>query len=159
ADGAALLNTIDPDQADASTDHLPLRGVRVLDLSRVVAGNITSHLLADFGADVIKVEPVVGGDPLRNWIVEGVATHWEAYCRNKKSIGLNLRDKRGRDILLSLVRTAHVLIENYRPGTLERMGLGPDVLHEVRPELVILRISGFGQTGPYRNRAGFGTVI
>lgn len=141
------------------TQGSPLHGVRVLDLSRVVAGNITSHLLADFGAEVIKIESLKGGDPLRAWTTEGVATHWEAYCHNKKSVCLNLREKRGRELLLQLVRTAHVLIENYRPGTLEDMGLGPDVLHGIRPDLVILRISGFGQSGPYRERPGFGTVV
>lgn len=137
----------------------PLNGVRVLDLSRVVAGNMMSLQLADFGAEVIKVEDPVKGDPLRSWGNDGVETTWKVYSRNKKSIGLNLREAKAREILLELVSTAHILVENFRPGRLEQMGLGPDVLHERNPSLVIVRISGFGQTGPYRNRPGFGTLI
>lgn len=137
----------------------PLNGVRVLDLSRVVAGNMMSLQLADFGAEVIKVEDPVKGDPLRSWGNDGVETTWKVYSRNKKSIGLNLREAKAREILLELVSTAQILVENFRPGRLEQMGLGPDVLHERNPSLVIVRISGFGQTGPYRNRPGFGTLI
>jgi crotonobetainyl-CoA:carnitine CoA-transferase CaiB-like acyl-CoA transferase len=137
----------------------PLNGVRVLDLSRVVAGNMMSLQLADFGAEVIKVEDPVKGDPLRSWGNDGVETTWKVYSRNKKSIGLNLREAKAREILLELVSTAQILVENFRPGRLEQMGLAPDVLHERNPSLVIVRISGFGQTGPYRNRPGFGTLI
>lgn len=143
-----------PEQLD-----LPLSDIRILDLSRLVAGNIASHVLADFGAEVIKIETPGRGDPLRDWTVKGVATYWKAYCRNKKSLCLNLRDPDGKKLLLRLVASAHVLIENYRPGTLEAMGLSPEVLHAVQPELVILRISGFGQTGPYRMQPGFGTLV
>lgn len=137
----------------------PLAGVRVLDLSRVVAGNMLSLQLADFGADVLKVENPAKGDPLRSWGDNGVETSWKVYSRNKKSIGLNLRDARAREILLKLVPATHILVENFRPGRLEKMGLGPEVLHRHNPKLVIVRITGFGQTGPYRQRPGFGTLI
>ncbi|MEM8744927.1 MAG: CoA transferase, partial [Pseudomonadota bacterium] len=137
----------------------PLEGVRVLDLSRVVVGNMLTLQLADFGADVIKVEDPVKGDPLRSWGNDGVETTWKVYSRNKRSIGLNLREPSARELLLKLVATAHVFIENFRPGRLEQMGLSPDVLHEHNPKLVIVRVTGFGQTGPYRDRPGFGTLI
>jgi crotonobetainyl-CoA:carnitine CoA-transferase CaiB-like acyl-CoA transferase len=135
----------------------PLRGVRVLDLSRVVAGNMLSLLLADFGAEVVKIE-TPEGDPLRDWLVAGVATNWKVYARNKKSVCLNLRKPRAKELLLDLVETAHVFIENFRPGILEKMGLGPDVLHARNPKLVIVRVTGWGQTGPYRHKPGFGTL-
>jgi len=136
----------------------PLDGVRVLDLSRLVAGNILTLGLADFGAEVIKVEPRQG-DPLRAWQSDGVDTHWKVYGRNKKSICLDLRAPRGRELLLALARTAQVLVENFRPGTLEKMELGPEVLHAANPGLVIVRISGWGQTGPFRHKPGFGTLV
>lgn len=135
----------------------PLDGVRVLDLSRVVAGNMLSLLLADFGAEVIKIE-TPEGDALRDWLVGGMATNWKVYARNKKSVCLNLRKARGKDLLLKLVGTAQVFIENFRPGTLEKMGLGPDVLLERNPGLVIARVSGWGQSGPYKHKPGFGTL-
>ncbi|MDH3286506.1 MAG: CoA transferase [Betaproteobacteria bacterium] len=135
----------------------PLDGVRVLDLSRVVAGNMVSLLLADFGAEVVKIEPPAG-DPLRDWLVAGVATNWKVYARNKKSVCLDLRKGEARALLLKLVDTAHVFIENFRPGTLEKMGLAPDVLHARNPKLVIVRVTGWGQTGPYRHKPGFGTL-
>jgi formyl-CoA transferase len=135
----------------------PLDGVRVLDLSRVVAGNMLSLLLADFGAEVIKIESPEG-DALRDWLVGKMATNWKVYARNKKSVCLNLRKAEGRELLLRLVDTAHALLENFRPGTLEKMGLAPDVLLARNPKLVIVRISGWGQTGPYRHKPGFGTL-
>jgi crotonobetainyl-CoA:carnitine CoA-transferase CaiB-like acyl-CoA transferase len=135
----------------------PLDGVRVLDLSRVVAGNMLSLLLADFGAEVIKVEPPEG-DALRDWLVAGVATNWKVYARNKKSVCLNLRKPEGKALLLRLVDTAQVFIENFRPGTLEKMGLGPEMLLARNPKLVIARVTGWGQSGPYRHRPGFGTL-
>ncbi|MEZ5659801.1 MAG: CoA transferase [Burkholderiaceae bacterium] len=137
----------------------PLAGVRVLDLSRLVAGNIVSHVLADFGAEVIKVEAPGRGDDLRAWQVEGVSTYWKVYARNKKSITLDYRQGEGRDLLLGLVRGAAMLIENFVPGRLEKMGLGPDVLHEINPALVIVRVSGWGQTGPWSSRPGFGSLV
>lgn len=135
----------------------PLDGVRVLDLSRVVAGNMVSLLLADFGAEVVKIE-TPEGDPLRDWLVNGVATNWKVYARNKKSVCLNLRKEEGKALLLRLVDTAQVFIENFRPGTLEKMGLGPDVLLARNPQLVIVRVTGWGQTGPYKHKPGFGTL-
>ena len=136
----------------------PLAGMRVLDLSRLVAGNMLSLQLADFGADVIKVEPPAG-DPLRDWRDGGEELHWKTYARNKRSIVLNFRHAAAKEALTRLVATADVLIENFRPGTLEEMGLGPDVLLASNPGLVIVRVSGFGQTGPYAPLPGFGTLV
>jgi crotonobetainyl-CoA:carnitine CoA-transferase CaiB-like acyl-CoA transferase len=136
----------------------PLHGVRVLDLSRLVAGNMVSLQLGDFGADVIKVEPPAG-DPLRDWRDGGKSLHWKTYARNKRSMVLDLRQDAAKDALLRLVKTADVFIENYRPGTLEEMGFGPDVLHRINPALVVMRVSGFGQTGPYAELPGFGTLV
>jgi crotonobetainyl-CoA:carnitine CoA-transferase CaiB-like acyl-CoA transferase len=136
----------------------PLAGVRVLDLSRLVAGNMLSLQLADFGADVIKVEPPAG-DPLRDWRDAGRELHWKTYARNKRSIVLNLRHDGAKDALKRLVAGADVLIENFRPGTLEEIGLGPDVLLAKNPGLIIVRVSGFGQTGPYAPLPGFGTLV
>ncbi|HEY5965495.1 MAG TPA: CoA transferase [Xanthobacteraceae bacterium] len=136
----------------------PLHGVRVLDLSRLVAGNMVSLQLGDFGADVIKVEPP-SGDPLRDWRDGGKSLHWKTYARNKRSIVLDLRQDAAKDALKRLVATADVFIENYRPGTLEEMGLGPDVLHRASPGLIVVRVSGFGQTGPYAELPGFGTLV
>ena len=136
----------------------PLAGYRVLDLSRLVAGNMLSLQLADFGADVIKVEPPEG-DPLRAWRDGGEQLFWKTYCRNKMSVVLNLRHVAAKDALLRMVETADVLIENYRPGTLERMGLAPAVLHARNPQLIVVRVSGFGQTGPYAQQPGFGTLV
>jgi crotonobetainyl-CoA:carnitine CoA-transferase CaiB-like acyl-CoA transferase len=138
---------------------VPLSGLRVVDLSRLVAGNMVSLQLADQGAEVIKVEDPKVGDPLRAWRVKRLSLHWKVYARNKKSLAINLRPQAGRDVLLDLIATADVLIENYRPGTLEEMGLGPDVLHARNPKLIIVRITGFGQDGPYRDRPGFGTLV
>ncbi|GAA4337931.1 CoA transferase [Pigmentiphaga soli] len=135
-----------------------LRGVRVLDLSRLLAGNVASALLGDFGAEVIKVEPPQG-DPLRAWKHDGVSLQWKTYGRNKRSIMLDLRAEAGRQAARALAAASDVLIENFRPGTLERMGMGPAALHEANPGLVIVRISGFGQTGPYAGRPGFGTIV
>jgi crotonobetainyl-CoA:carnitine CoA-transferase CaiB-like acyl-CoA transferase len=137
----------------------PLDGITVLDLSRLVAGNMLSLQLADFGAEVIKVEEPGKGDPLRHWRVAGRSLFWKAYARNKLSLTLNLRKPQGKTLLASLIERAHVLIENYRPGTLEHMGLGPEVLHARNPQLVIVRVSGWGQTGPYAQRPGFGTLV
>ncbi|HEX2337575.1 MAG TPA: CoA transferase [Hyphomicrobiaceae bacterium] len=145
-----------PFRPDASC---PLDGITVLDLSRLVAGNMVSLQLADFGAEVIKVEQPGKGDPLRDWRVEGHSLFWKAYARNKLSLTLNLRKPPGKDLLLSLIDRTQVLIENYRPGTLERMGLGPAVLQARNPRLIIVRVSGWGQTGPYAQKPGFGTLV
>jgi len=137
----------------------PLDGITVLDLSRLVAGNMLSLQLADFGAEVIKVEDPASGDPLRAWRVEGHSLFWKVYARNKKSITLDLRRPRAKELLLDLVQRSQVLIENYRPGTLERMGLAPATLQARNPELIIVRVSGWGQTGPYAQKPGFGTLV
>ena len=136
----------------------PLEGIRVLDLSRLVAGNTLTQVLADFGAEVVKVEPPAG-DTLRGWKTEGVETNWKVYARNKKSLVLELRHEAARALLLDLVATAQVFIESFRPDTLERIGLGPDRLLAANPKLVVVRISGWGQDGPYRRRPGFGTLV
>src|SRR4051812_48248850 len=141
------------------TAACPLDGIRVVDLSRLVAGNAVSSQLADFGAEVLKIEDPGNGDPLRAWQTNGISVHWKLYARNKKSIALSLRDRRGRELLLDLIASSEVLIENFRPGTLERMGLGPDVLHRRNPRLIIVRVSGWRQDGPYRDRPGFGTLV
>src|SRR5262249_7526489 len=136
----------------------PLDGIRVLDLTRLVAGNMTSLQLADFGADVIKVEPP-SGDPLRDWRDGGHELHWKTYARNKRSIVLNFRHAEGRKALLRLATGADVFIENFRPGTLEERALAPEVLLRTNPRLIIVRVSGFGQTGPYARLPGFGTLV
>ena len=136
----------------------PLDGIRVLDLTRLVAGNMLSLQLADFGADVIKVEPP-SGDPLRDWRDAGKELHWKVYGRNKRSIVLNLRHADALAALLRLAATADVFIENFRPGTLEEMGLGPQVLLAANPGMIVVRVSGFGQTGPYAPLPGFGTLV
>jgi len=151
--GAALTEVTFDARAEG-----PLGGVRALDLSRLVAGNMLSLQLADFGADVIKVEPP-SGDPLRDWRDGDRQLHWKTYARNKRSVVLNLRQPAARDALVRLVATADVFIENYRPGTLEEMQLSPDILLRANPDLIIVRISGFGQTGPYASLPGFGTLV
>jgi len=136
----------------------PLADLRVLDLSRLVAGNVLTMWMADLGAEVVKIEPPTG-DPLRAWRVKGVATSWKQYGRNKKSLALDLRKPAALEALRRLVPTAQILVENFRPGTLEKMGLAPSALHALNPRLVIVRITGFGQTGPYRDKPGFGTLV
>jgi len=137
----------------------PLAGIRVVDLSRLVAGNAVSHVLADFGAEVLKIEAPKRGDDLRNWRVKGISTYWKVYARNKKSITLDFRTAKGRDLLLKLVASAHVVIENFVPGKLEDLKLGPDVLHKHNPKLIILRVSGWGQSGPFKHKPGFGSLV
>ena len=135
-----------------------LDGIRVLDMSRLFAGNVLTQMLGDFGAEVIKIEPPEG-DTLRAWKTEGIETHWKVYARNKKSLCLSLRDPKAIEIIRKLVPTAHIFIESFRPGVLEKMGLSPEALHAINPSLIIIRISGWGQDGPYAQRPGFGTVI
>ncbi|MEF7614184.1 CoA transferase, partial [Aquincola sp. MAHUQ-54] len=146
-----------------SRDYTPaatgtLEGLRVLDLSRLFAGNVMTQILGDFGAEVIKVEPPAG-DTLRAWQTRGVSTHWKLYARNKKSLCLELRQRKACELLLELAGSASMLVESFRPGVLEQMGLGPDELLKRNPKLVIVRISGWGQSGPYSQRPGFGTLI
>ncbi|MGN6332186.1 MAG: CaiB/BaiF CoA transferase family protein [Motilibacteraceae bacterium] len=139
---------------------MPLEGLRVLDVSTILAGPLCCQILGDFGADVIKVEHPRAGDSMRGHgkQKDGVPLWWKEISRNKRTIGLDLGDPRGAELLLRLAATADVLVENFRPGTLERWGLSPERLHEANPGLVIVRLTGFGQTGPYSQRAGFGTL-
>ena len=137
---------------------LPLSGIRVLDLSRLMAGNMLTLQLADFGANVIKVESPQG-DTLRDWKNEGKSIWWKVYARNKQSICLDLKLHADRDKLLKLVPETDVLVESFKPGGLEAFGLSPEVLHAINPKLVLIRISGWGQTGPYASRPGFGTLV
>jgi formyl-CoA transferase len=135
-----------------------LQGVRVLDLSRLFAGNLLTQVLGDYGAEVIKVEPPAG-DTLRAWKTKGVSTHWKIYARNKKSLCLDLRKAQARDLVMKLAETSSMFVESFRPGTLEAMDLSPEKLLEKNPKLVVVRISGWGQDGPYRRRPGFGSLI
>ena len=138
----------------------PLDGIRILELGQLIAGPFASRMLAEFGADVIKIETPVTGDPLRKWrmLHEGTSVWWAAQSRNKRSVTLNLRDPEGQDIARRLAAEADVVIENFRPGALEGWGLGWDTLHTLNPRLVMLRVSGYGQTGPYRDLPGFGVI-
>ncbi|MBK5115356.1 MAG: CoA transferase [Thermoleophilia bacterium] len=145
--------------ADGQTG--PLVGIRVLELGSLLAGPFVGRLLGDFGAEIIKAEPPGAGDPLREWgpdRYKGRSLWWPVQSRNKKLITLNLRDERGQDLCRRLAAESDVLVENFRPGTLERWGLAPEELHEINPDLIVARVSGFGQTGPYAKRAGFASV-
>ncbi|MBD8656168.1 CoA transferase [Oxalobacteraceae sp. CFBP 13730] len=137
-----------------------LRGVRVIEMGQLIAGPFAGKTLGEFGADVIKIEAPGSGDPLRNWrmIKEGTSVWWQVQSRNKRSIALDLRSAEGQDIARKLIAEADVLIENFRPGTLEGWGMGWDALSAINPGLVMLRISGYGQTGPYRDLPGFGAI-
>ena len=137
-----------------------LQGLKVLELGQLIAGPFAGKTLADFGADVIKIEPVDGGDPLRSWrlLREGTSVWWEVQSRNKRSVALDLRSAQGQAAVRALACEADVLIENFKPGTLEGWGLGWDALHALNPSLIMLRISGFGQTGPYAAKPGFGVL-
>ncbi|MHA7685764.1 CaiB/BaiF CoA transferase family protein [Cupriavidus sp. PET2-C1] len=143
-----------------TTISKPLTAVRVLELGQLIAGPFASRMLAAFGADVIKIEPPGTGDPLRKWrlLHEGTSVWWEAQSRDKQSVTLDLRSPEGQDVIRRLVMQSDVLIENFRPGTLEGWGLGWEELHALNPRLVMLRVSGYGQSGPYRDRPGFGVV-
>lgn len=144
-----------------------LKDIRVIELGQLIAGPFCGQLLGDMGAEVIKVEPPQvdgpngksgGGDPMRNWGHGDAKLWWEVVARNKKSVSANLRIPQGQEIVRKLVAHADILIENFKPGTLEKWGLGPDVLHAINPRLIIVRVSGYGQTGPYSSRAGFGGI-
>jgi len=141
--------------------HSPLEGVRVVEMGSLLAGPFCGQLLADFGAEVIKVEPPGKGDPMREWgrhRKNGRTLWWPIIARNKKSVTLNLREREGQDLARELISGADVVVENFRPGTMERWGLGYEDLSETNPGLVMVRVSGYGQTGPYRERAGFGAI-
>ena len=137
-----------------------LAGVRVVEMGQLIAGPFCGKTLGEFGADVIKIEAPETGDPLRNWrlIKEGTSVWWQVQSRNKRSVALDLRQKEGQAIARQLIAEADVLVENFRPGTLEGWGMSPQELHQLNPGLVMLRISGYGQTGPYRDLPGFGAI-
>ena len=139
---------------------LALCNLRVIELGQLIAGPFAAKTLADFGADVIKIEPPDSGDPLRKWrlLKDGTSVWWQIQSRNKRSIALDLKQAEAQDIVRQLVKDADVLIENFRPGAMEGWGLGPDELLALNPKLIMLRISGYGQTGPYRDKPGFGVV-
>ncbi len=138
----------------------PLEGIRVIEIGTLIAAPFAARLFAEFGADVIKIEAPDHGDPLRKWrkLHEGTSLWWYLQSRNKKSLCVNLKSPDGVDIVRKLVKDADVLIENLRPGALEKLGLGWDVLHDINPKLTMVRISGYGQSGPYRDRPGFGAI-
>jgi crotonobetainyl-CoA:carnitine CoA-transferase CaiB-like acyl-CoA transferase len=145
------------------TNEGALAGIRVLELGQLIAGPFCGQLMGDMGAEVIKVEPPMidgkgGGDPMRNWGHSEAKLWWEVVARNKKSVTANLRIPEGQRIVRDLVPHFDILIENFKPGTLEKWGLGPDELHAINPRLIIVRVSGYGQTGPYSTRAGFGGI-
>ena len=143
-----------------SPTQTPLHGLRVVELGQLIAGPFAAKTLADFGADVVKIETPKTGDPLRKWrlLKDGTSVWWQVQSRNKRSVALDLKDKAAQDIVRQLVKDADVLIENFRPGAMEGWGLGPDDLLTLNPRLIMLRISGYGQTGPYRDKPGFGVV-
>jgi formyl-CoA transferase len=137
-----------------------LDGLKVVELGQLIAGPFAAKTLADFGADVVKIEPPGAGDPLRNWrlLKDGTSVWWQVQSRNKRSLALDLKQPEAQDIVRKLAAEADVLIENFRPGALEGWGLSPESLLAVNPRLIVLRVSGYGQTGPYRDRPGFGVV-
>ena len=136
----------------------PLEGIRVIELGQLIAGPFCGQVLADFGAEVIKIEPPLKGDAMRQWgrpDANGNPVWWSVIARGKRSVTLDLRQPEGQDILRELIRDVDVLIENFRPGTMERWGLGYDALSDINPRLIMARVSGYGQDGPYASRAGF----
>ena len=139
--------------------NLPLKGIKVLDLSRLAAGNMVSHMLADYGADVIKIEKPGKGDDLRHWKVKNISHWWHVYSRNKRSIALDFKSDAGIKILKNLIKKSDIFIENFVPGTLEKWGLAPKKLLKINQGLIVLRISGWGQTGIYKNQPGFGSLV
>ncbi len=140
-------------------DNVPLRGLRVLEIGHFVAAPFATRLLADLGADVIKIEPLTG-DPVRQWgeQIDGNSLWWSVHGRNKRSVACDLKNPRTKDLILRLVRECDAVVENFRPGQLVKLGLGPDVLRKERPDLIVAHISGYGQSGPYRDRAAFGVI-
>ena len=156
------MNATPPPAAAGAPSLTPaaLAGVRVIEMGQLIAGPFCGKTLGEFGADVVKIEAPGAGDPLRNWrlIKNGTSVWWQVQSRNKRSVALDLRQPEGQDLARQLIAEADVLIENFRPGTLEGWGMSPEALHALNPGLVILRISGYGQTGPYRDLPGFGVI-
>ncbi len=138
----------------------PLSGLKVIEMGQLIAGPFAAKTLADFGADVVKIEPPKVGDALRKWrlLKDGTSIWWQVQSRNKRSLSLDLKQEEAQDIVRTLAKDADILIENFRPGTLEAWGLDPKDLLHINPRLIVLRISGYGQTGPYRDKPGFGVV-
>lgn len=136
----------------------PLAGIRVVEMGQLIAGPFCGQLLGDMGAEIIKIEPPGQGDPMRVWGRGDYPLWWEVVARNKKAVSANLRISEGQALARRLIVTADILIENFRPGTLEKWGLSPEALHAENPRLIIVRVSGYGQTGPYSDRAGFGGI-
>ncbi|MFP6847334.1 MAG: CaiB/BaiF CoA-transferase family protein [Pseudomonas sp.] len=145
---------------EANASNMALQGLKVIEMGQLIAGPFASKLLGEFGADVIKIEPPGVGDPLRKWrkIKDGTSLWWHVQSRNKRSLTLNLKEPEAQNIVRQLVAEADVLVENFRPGTLEAWGLGYADLKQINPRLIMLRISGYGQTGPYRDLPGFGVI-
>lgn len=143
-----------------TTSTKPLSGLTVIELGSLIAGPFAARILAEFGAEVIKIESPDGGDPLRKWrkLYEGTSLWWYVQSRNKKSVTVNLKHPAGREVVLKLIAEADILVENFRPGVLEKLGLGWETLSEINPGLVMLRLSGFGQTGPLAQQPGFGAI-
>ena len=159
------MTTTPIEAAAASPLAGPLTGLKVVELGQLIAGPFAAKTLADFGAEVIKIEPPAsadspGGDPLRQWrlLHEGTSVWWQVQSRNKRSVALDLKDAASRDLVRQLIKDADVLVENFKPGVMEAWGLGYETLSASNPGLIMLRISGYGQTGPYRDRPGFGVV-
>jgi crotonobetainyl-CoA:carnitine CoA-transferase CaiB-like acyl-CoA transferase len=144
--------TLDP------TNNGPLKGVRVVEMGQLIAGPFCGQLLGDMGAEIIKIEPPGKGDPMRDWGRGDYPLWWEVVSRNKKCVSANLRVPDGQALARKLIATADILIENFRPGTLEKWGMSPEALHKENPGLIIVRVSGYGQSGPYSDRAGFGGI-
>ena len=148
------------DTPESPASPAALKGLRVVEMGQLIAGPFCAKMLGEFGADVIKIEPPGAGDPLRNWrmIKNGTSVWWQVQSRNKRSIALDLRSPEGQEVARRLIAEADVLVENFRPGTLEKWGMGWEALSKLNPGLVMLRISGYGQTGPYRDLPGFGVI-
>ena len=155
-----MTNSHIPSHPDGHGTPSALAGLKVLELGQLIAGPFSAKTLADFGAEVIKIETPESGDALRKWrmLKDGTSVWWQVQSRNKRSLALDLREAQAQDIVRRLVREADVLIENFRPGAMEGWGLGPEALLAINPRLVMLRVSGFGQSGPYRDKPGFGVV-
>ncbi|MFO7910045.1 MAG: CoA transferase, partial [Halomonas sp.] len=144
----------------SETRQLPLEGLKVLELGQLIAGPFATKMLGEFGADVIKIEPPGSGDPLRKWrlIEDGTSLWWHVQTRNKRSVALDLRSEEGQALVRQLACEADVIVENFRPGTLDHWGLGWPDLSALNPRLIMVHISAYGQTGPYRDKPGFGVI-
>ena len=146
------------DSNDGTINQGPLAGVRVVEMGQLIAGPFCGQLLGDFGADVVKIEAPGQGDPMRQWGQPGYPLFWEILARNKRAVSIDLREPAGQDLARRLITEADILVENFRPGTLERWNLAPERLQADKPGLIVVRVSGYGQTGPYAGRAGFGGI-